>query len=388
MSGRKHLPSKEVQSFISYREKQDQRSNRNEDNSSGDSESRNQTHPIVISGQHCNNEISPEGLGQKSKQKTTVEYPTKKSRILLTWKQDQDQGTNIAETEVTKSSGIEFANSNLHPASIFGHCQNANGSFSVPPKVFPEIIDESKDSKKENNYSVMDDDLAVAGPSHFTSAACNKVFDHESVLEDNCNIHSVKKSVEICVPKLPNSEKCIYKCILCHETFVCKENLDIHYRIHNDEERYLFEKWEKYFSDPGNFSSHQKHCGSLSEDRKHECDLCHKKFKRKEHLMNHYRIHTGQKPFECERCKMRFSHTGNFSTHRKNCGFLGEDRQHECDLCHKKFKRKQHLIGHYRIHTGVKPYTCKKCGKIFSFSNSLSKHRKKCGSSSESQRNE
>ncbi|OAF71280.1 SWI/SNF-related matrix-associated actin-dependent regulator of chromatin subfamily B member 1, partial [Intoshia linei] len=49
--------------------------------------------------------------------------------------------------------------------------------------------------------------------------------------------------------------------------------------------------------------------------RKFVCTVCGKAFKLKHHLNEHQRIHSGEKPYCCNRCGKRFSHSGSFSSH-------------------------------------------------------------------------
>ncbi|XP_069168375.1 zinc finger protein pat-9-like [Procambarus clarkii] len=65
--------------------------------------------------------------------------------------------------------------------------------------------------------------------------------------------------------------------------------------------------------------------GNEVDDDEHRfiCDICQKVYKRKEALTEHRRLHTGEKPFECDKCFKRFSYRGSHYRHKqKHCPVL------------------------------------------------------------------
>ncbi|XP_008118195.2 zinc finger and BTB domain-containing protein 41 [Anolis carolinensis] len=151
-----------------------------------------------------------------------------------------------------------------------------------------------------------------------------------------------------------------------------------------------------------------------------QCPKCDKIFDRAGKFESHARVHTGEKPFECDICHQRYSTKSNLTVHRKKhdnemefhkkehkCSYCSKlhatkktlikhvKRYHpdniqeflsikkkksdgwKCDICNKSFTRRLHLDEHMILHTQDKPFKCTYCEEHFKSRFARLKHQEK-----------
>ncbi|XP_035208138.1 transcriptional repressor CTCF-like [Stegodyphus dumicola] len=131
----------------------------------------------------------------------------------------------------------------------------------------------------------------------------------------------------------------------------------------------------------------------VSTHNANTCNYCGRSFARKETLRTHINLHTGEKPYACDSCPMKFSHPYSRWLHRKShlTGYKGSlhlpcDKKirtriykstnllYQCSLCSYSSNYKANLRKHLLCHTGQKPYKCLMCGRTFTRRTNLKRH--------------
>ncbi|XP_034490257.1 zinc finger protein 567-like isoform X2 [Drosophila innubila] len=179
----------------------------------------------------------------------------------------------------------------------------------------------------------------------------------------------------------------------------CSENSDLVVHRSDEEDTDLMYNVLDEFTKTGTDGPQKKTRGSKKAQRRlrsqteFTCSHCGKDFDRRIRLVEHERIHTGERPFKCEVCGASFAQRANWQSHMKTthlkvanfkCDFCARDfkqrrllnnhiksvhnnlRDLSCDHCEAKFSNPVNLKKHQLCHTGDKNYSCEICGKKFS----------------------
>ncbi len=189
-----------------------------------------------------------------------------------------------------------------------------------------------------------------ADEEEYECRVCSKVFLTRSGLKKHLQSH-VDAAGKALVDGKPKSAKQL--CDICGVSFPTKYNLSVHKR-----------------------SIHER-------NKPFACSVCQRVFSQKGNLKSHMRTHTGEKPFVCTVCGRAFAQQAGLDYHVKThdpepIPAIDVPADLVCRKCDRQCYTETSYLSHYRkSHTGVKPYSCKTCGKAFRDRSTLSVHMRK-----------
>ena len=112
-------------------------------------------------------------------------------------------------------------------------------------------------------------------------------------------------------------------------------------------------------------------------EKPYSCKYCDAYFATSSALVCHIRVHTGEKPYKCDQCDKAFTVKSALNSH-KHTHSERRVKTFQCTFCDKAFYERSILKRHTRIHTGEKPFFCQKCMKAYSDSSCRNSHEKRC----------
>lgn len=112
--------------------------------------------------------------------------------------------------------------------------------------------------------------------------------------------------------------------------------------------------WEKYMEIVDTPKAYELQQDEAYRVDPNKCPICNRLLSCRSALRQHYRTHTGERPFRCRLCARSFTTKGNLKTHigvHKINPLLNP--VHSCTMCHKKYSTSQALQQHINTHTGA-----------------------------------
>lgn len=264
----------------------------------------------------------------------------------------------------------------------------------IPPKFFNEIYDFFKIqfTIHKNHEPDNSEDEKSTQPTPNTEGTNDNVENdmpyvklNESALETDIIDESMKDSIKSDSEKTIFDENastvlseaktivnnCVfYTCPICNKSLRSAHTFIFHMRIHSGEKPCVCHICGKQFRISAGLRRHLKETHHKIKD--FSCDTCDQKFVNKQNLVQHKRIHTGERPYVCTKCGKGFKQSGSLYIHSKT---HTDNYPYECNTCDAKFRSRAQLTHHTYKHTGEKPNVCDVCGRAFRVKYELNIHK-------------
>ncbi|KAJ2942578.1 hypothetical protein O0L34_g2047 [Tuta absoluta] len=196
------------------------------------------------------------------------------------------------------------------------------------------------------------------GERPYVCAACGKRFIQNSNLTLHMRTHTGDRP---------------YSCDTCGRSFSSGSTLKSHLLTHTGEKPYECRECGKRFVR----KDMRAHMRTHSGERPFSCGVCTRRFLTAARLRDHCRVHTGSRA-GCARAASSprpGCATTAACTLVSTCTLLFLAR-FSCGVCTRRFLTAARLRDHCRVHTGEKPFECAQCSLKFGSKSHLVKHMK------------
>lgn len=177
---------------------------------------------------------------------------------------------------------------------------------------------------------------------------------------------------------LEKSTRTKFQCRFCKKIITSRQYLNNHENTHTGKRPFECHICTRAFSDS---KCLLRHMDTHTDKPRYRCSVCKKKFIEKSKLSIHTREKhlpdtDPRRYFSCTLCDIKLKTCSQQRKHRRTHNMTPSI--FVCDYCRKEFKRKDHLVRHMVIHSGQTPYNCNICNRPFSWLSNKLKHERKC----------